>query len=144
MQTSIGTKAVMPLVAVVGTFDRDAVIIPKVKKPRQPIRRMVVEEQQDNANDDPENNMQLVQQNSGAENLAKEMNKILKTVYRQKPEPVNIFEFVMDRTSFPRTVENIFYLSFLVKDGHVSLNKDGNLKFTLNSSSASYNYNLFF
>ena len=34
---------------------------------------------------------------------------------------VDFFEMVLDPTSFGRTTENIFYLSFLIRDGHVSL-----------------------
>lgn len=126
MQASLGSKSLMPLVAVVGTFDRDAVIVPKFKKPRAPIRRTNLEEQQDDSsNVDNNDNMQVAVKKNPADAIAKDMNKILKLVHRKSSDPVNLFEFVMDRKSFPKTIENIFYLSFLIKDGHVSLTKEG-------------------
>lgn len=37
---------------------------------------------------------------------------------------VSLFEFVINPDSFAQTVENLFYVSFLIKDGHVDLNFD--------------------
>eukprot|EP00871_Galdieria_phlegrea_P002383 jgi/Galph1/3145/GphlegSOOS_G1762.1 len=34
---------------------------------------------------------------------------------------MNFFELIVDRTSFAKTVENIFHLSFLIKDGKVAV-----------------------
>ena len=48
-----------------------------------------------------------------------EIDKILK-----KEKKVNFFDFVVDSESFTQTVENLFHFSFLVKEGHASLQVD--------------------
>ncbi|XP_007533102.2 EP300-interacting inhibitor of differentiation 3 [Erinaceus europaeus] len=50
---------------------------------------------------------------------------LLQTYFRKYPDtPVSYFEFVIDPTSFSRTVENIFYVSFIIRDGFARIRLD--------------------
>ena len=59
------------------------------------------------------------------------MTQIIKQIYdllieqgATEEEPVGLFEFVLNPQSFSQSVENLFYLSFLVHDDKVSLDLD--------------------
>ncbi|XP_007902098.1 non-structural maintenance of chromosomes element 4 homolog A [Callorhinchus milii] len=50
---------------------------------------------------------------------------LLQQYFKAEPEtPINFFDFVIDPHSFPRTVENIFHVSFIVRDGFAALKLD--------------------
>ncbi|XP_045423988.1 non-structural maintenance of chromosomes element 4 homolog A [Lemur catta] len=50
---------------------------------------------------------------------------LLQTYFRQDPDtPMSFFDFVVDPHSFPRTVENIFHVSFIIRDGFARIRLD--------------------
>ncbi|XP_062971851.1 EP300-interacting inhibitor of differentiation 3 [Cynocephalus volans] len=65
---------------------------------------------------------------SNQETTEKEVERILgllQTYFRKYPDtPVSYFEFVIDPNSFSRTVENIFYVSFIIRDGFARIRLD--------------------
>ncbi len=44
----------------------------------------------------------------------------LQKLLNDNPEPINLFKFIINPNDFAQSVENIFYLSFLIRDGHVA------------------------
>jgi len=40
--------------------------------------------------------------------------------------PMNLFEFVINPASFAQTIENIFYLSFSIRDARAKIEDDAN------------------
>ncbi|XP_027600076.1 non-structural maintenance of chromosomes element 4 homolog A [Pipra filicauda] len=50
---------------------------------------------------------------------------ILNTLFENDPEtPISFFDFVIDPNSFARTVENMFHVSFLIRDGLAEIRLD--------------------
>ena len=86
---------------------------PKVNKNRAmaPTKTAIVEKSQANE--------------QKTDRLVNSTRKILEQVYRQKgKKPVSYFEFVIDPESFGNTVENMFHVSFLVKQRVCCLSVD--------------------
>ncbi|NXA73926.1 NSE4A protein, partial [Thryothorus ludovicianus] len=51
--------------------------------------------------------------------------RILQTHFENDPNtPISFFDFVIDPNSFARTVENMFHVSFLIKDGLARIKLD--------------------
>lgn len=65
---------------------------------------------------------------SHQEATEKEVERILgflQSYFREDPDtPISFFDFVVDPNSFPRTVENIFHLSFIIRDGFARIKLD--------------------
>ncbi|XP_044296319.1 non-structural maintenance of chromosomes element 4 homolog A isoform X2 [Varanus komodoensis] len=103
-----------------GTFTAD----PPAERPR-------IEKQQKKAGSDERRAMpaQLKKmEESHQEATEKEVERILgylQAYYAEDPHtPISFLEFVTDPDSFARTVENMFHVSFLVKDGHARIMLD--------------------
>lgn len=58
------------------------------------------------------------QQNETSNNVQLIYNKLLDA------GAVNMFRFIINPDSFAQTVENMFYLSFLIRDGKVSIENE--------------------
>ncbi|KAF2071615.1 hypothetical protein CYY_007063 [Polysphondylium violaceum] len=54
--------------------------------------------------------------------------------YINKKKKVDFLDTVVDKNSYAHTIENVFYLSFLLKDGHVALEPDENGTLTVPAS----------
>uniref|UniRef100_A0A673T3G7 Non-structural maintenance of chromosomes element 4 n=1 Tax=Suricata suricatta TaxID=37032 RepID=A0A673T3G7_SURSU len=67
-------------------------------------------------------------EDSHQEATEKEVERILgllQTYFQEDPDtPMSFFDFVVDPHSFPRTVENIFHVSFIIRDGFARIKLD--------------------
>ncbi|XP_006888623.1 PREDICTED: EP300-interacting inhibitor of differentiation 3 [Elephantulus edwardii] len=90
-------------------------------RPRKRIRSM-------EANRDMPSHLKMMDLECNQETTEKEVERILgllQSYFTKYPEtPVSYFEFVIDPTSFARTVENMFHVSFIIRDGFARIGLD--------------------
>ncbi|XP_036592972.1 non-structural maintenance of chromosomes element 4 homolog A [Trichosurus vulpecula] len=103
-----------------GSFKTD----PPVPKPRNERQRRKDKKEEERAMPAEVKKMEESQQ----EATEKEVERILgllQTYFGEEPEtPISFFDFVIDPNSFARTVENIFHVSFIVRDGFARIRLD--------------------
>lgn len=58
----------------------------------------------------------------GNDKAVQHVHKILRRIFKNNGnQPISFFEFVLNPTEFHLTVENIFHLSFLLKNNHFAI-----------------------
>ncbi|CAG8514130.1 19608_t:CDS:2 [Racocetra fulgida] len=82
--------------------------------------------QVDDDNDEPDLNWSALEERD-IERQENETTKNVRNIWNILAEksPINFFEFIVNPESFGQTVENLFYLSFLVRDAKVNIDDDG-------------------
>ncbi|XP_052754226.1 EP300-interacting inhibitor of differentiation 3 [Galleria mellonella] len=109
---------VPPAVSLFGSFAPT----PPEQRPRQPRRR--TERQQQAALQAPEKIDKLEKTEEGSEMVSRVNRFILKSYRDGGEKPLSYFHVVLDPDSFSRTIENIYHLSFLIRDGKVAVQLD--------------------
>ncbi|KAJ0169894.1 hypothetical protein K1T71_014500 [Dendrolimus kikuchii] len=95
---------------------------PPEQRPRAPRRR--VERQQAAELKAPEAVERLEKTEEGPEMVSR-VNRFINKQYKANGgQPISYFHVVLDPDSFSRTIENVYHVSFLVRDGMVSVDLD--------------------
>ncbi|GFR87314.1 non-SMC element 4 homolog A, partial [Elysia marginata] len=101
-----------------GAFERD--VAPKKKRPVKE-----KEAESDSSKVTKPTQLSSFEETERGELTTAQVEHLLKTLWRfyeaNKKQPICFFEFVTNPDSYGQTVENIFYASFLVRDGHANV-----------------------
>lgn len=114
-------KRVNPITYMLGTFDLE----PPPKKEKKKAERL---------KKGPEAEKKTLATYDNKENAVEEESSIYELIYaclgkcykKNNRQPVSYIKFVIDPTNYWKTVENIFYFSFLVRDDLVKMTFDNN------------------
>jgi len=102
-----------------GSFDPTKIPEPKQRKERKRDAQERVEKKQ------LQRIHNLEQDEEGVDDTVNFLGNVLRNEYEQNnSQPIFYFDFVVDSDNFGATVENIFYTSFLIRDGKAKLNVD--------------------
>ncbi|KAK5648511.1 hypothetical protein RI129_003403 [Pyrocoelia pectoralis] len=124
-----GARKIVPTVSnysfLYGSFDATKLPEPKEKKER--IKREAQENVQKVQLQKVHN---LQKEEEGIDDTVTFIGNVLSLKYKENNNnPIAYFDFVVDSEDFGATVENIFYTSFLVRDGKAKLDIENNVPF---------------
>lgn len=117
--------AIEPYRFVYGSYDFDKLPEPKPKRiiKRDPKEKLTKKE--------PEKVTSVDKEEEGIEEIVKEFNHVLLEAFNNNgKKPINYHDYVIDTSDFTSTVENIFYCSFLIRDGKVKIDLGKCFSFT--------------
>jgi hypothetical protein len=95
----------------------------KEKKQRAPPRKRVIDPNQAATQHEEISMKKGEKETKSPETLKQEIFKILKKYHRTGTTETNLLEFTIDKNSFANSVEYLFYVGFLIRDGYVSLSR---------------------
>lgn len=107
---------------VYGSYDLSKLPVPRQKKERQKVAKEKLQKKE------PEKIVNLDKEEEGIEEIVEILYDVLSEAYsRNKGEPINYYDYIIDTDSYPNTIENMFYFAFLIRDGraHIDLDKGG-------------------
>lgn len=107
-------KSAAPSLCLLGTFESQPVIIEKIQKERVKRNKTMMDEKR------PEQLKRVEAEEKGAQKVNIVMTKILEA-FKKTQRPLPYYPVVIDPFNFMNTVDNVFQIAFLVKDGSVSL-----------------------
>ncbi|CAH0599584.1 unnamed protein product [Chrysodeixis includens] len=108
---------VPPVGFLFGTF----AATPAAQRPRA--ARQHVQRQQAAEERAPDNVDRLEKVEEGSAMVSRVL-KFINKWYKQQQKPLSYFHTVLDPTSFSKTVENVYHVSFLVRDGSIAVELD--------------------
>ncbi|KAL1492027.1 hypothetical protein ABEB36_012531 [Hypothenemus hampei] len=101
---------------VYGAYDLNKLPQPKQKKERVKRVKEKLEKKE------PEKVVTLNKEEEGIDEIVKFLYEVLEEAYKNNNQrPINYYDYVIDSSSYANTIENIFYFSFLIRDGKASL-----------------------
>lgn len=92
-----------------------------VKERKAPTQRRVEEHAERSA---PKQLRQQDLQTNAESDTAAQVHKVAKLLRQQGQNGVNLFHFVADPDSFTNTIENLFHVSFLIREGKAGISTD--------------------
>lgn len=130
-------RTLNPMIMLVGAIDRLTVNAPgaKEKEKKQRARKRQFDDTVTQTTHHEVMKMtsteRISTQKTNHESVSREILEVLKQECgKSASNSINLFEFILDKNSFASTIESMFFVAFLVRDGNVRLYREG--KSTIN------------
>ncbi|KAK9880215.1 hypothetical protein WA026_010089 [Henosepilachna vigintioctopunctata] len=110
---------IFPYVYIYGSYDAGVI---STSKKKIPLARSAKEKL---TKKEPEKVVEMDNDEKGIDEIVKGFYNALMEEYKNNGEqPINYYDYVIDSSDFSSTVENMFYCSFLIRDGKAKIDLD--------------------